>query len=209
MVNVRKIILAATSVLLIWIAAPNFLAAVWMAVGQPVLNDIEAGKTLTPEDIQTLVESREKALEFSELSNAATELGIAYLLQDQTAEGIEKALASVRRSTELAPMDGLAWMWRARLAIFSPDQEQEAATAWRTARALSEHHAHFLYDRIYIGTLVYRGMEQEDRDNLYIDVERAYKKNRGSLKYFAKQRDILEWMKFILRDEEKTKYLSS
>lgn len=209
MVNARKILLAATSLLLIWIAAPNFLAAVWMAIGQPVLEDIGTGKVLTPEDIQILVESREKAIEFADLSNAATELGIAYILQDSTAEGVERALASVRRSTELAPMEGLSWMWRARLAMLSPGQEQDAAASWRTARSLSEHHAYFLHERIFIGTIVYRYMEQEDRDNLYIDTERAYQKNRGSLKAYAKQRGILEWIKFILRDEEKTKYLSS
>lgn len=205
----RKILLAVTSVVLLWLAVPNFLAAVSMAVGDPIMRDLTDGKRPSPSELETLIESREQAIEFADLSKASTELGIIYVMQDPTPENIEKALASLQHSLDKAPMNAITWQWFARLAIFSPGREQDAVVAWRTARMLAENDMYIFHDRIHVGVLVYREMEQQDRDNLFIDVERAYRTNRARLRDYAKRQNILEWMKFILRDEEKTKYLSS
>lgn len=210
MFSLRNILLAASSGVLIWFAAPNFLAAMWMALGQPIVDDIESGQRPSDIDIQTLVESRSEANSFVNFSKYKTGLAVAYMIQDSSPETIEKSLALLRQSTQLSPVNAFSWQWRARLAHFSPSQEEgEAVTAWRTARALAKYDAYLFYDRIQLGTILYRAMETQDRELLREDVERAYRESRYKLRAYARKEDILEWMKFLLRDIEKTKYLSS
>jgi len=203
-------LLAVSSGVLIWFAAPNFLAAMWMALGQPIVDDIENGQQLSEVDIQTLVESRSQANSFVTFSKYKTGLAVAFMIQDSSPETIEKSLALLRQSTQLSPVNAFSWQWRARLAHFSPNQEEdEAVTAWRTARSLAKNDKYLFYDRIHVGTIIYRAMEPQDRELLREDVERAYRESRYQLRTYAKKQGILEWMKFLLRDQEKTKYLSS
>ena len=210
MLSIRNILLAASAGVLLWLAVPNFLAAAWMAVGQPIVNDIEDGKQPSAVDLETLVESRSQAYSITNFSEYATGLAVALVIQDDSPENIEKALALLRVSTQQAPMNAFSWQWRARLANFSPNaEENEAVTAWRTARMLAEFDRHIFYDRIHLGTVIYRKMEPQDHELLREDVERAYRENRGRLRAYAKKQDILEWMKYLLRDQDKTKYLSS
>lgn len=210
MFSIRNILLAVSSGLLLWLAIPNFLAATWMAIGQPIVDDIEKGKQPTAVDLATLVESRAQAYSISNFSKYATGLAVAHVIQEDSPENIEKALGLLRLSTQQAPMNAFSWQWRARLANFSPNAEKdEAVTAWRTARSLAEYDKYLFYDRIHVGIVIYKKMEPQDHELLREDVERAYRENRSALHAYAKRQNIMEWMKFILRDEEKTKFFSS
>ncbi len=208
MLNTRNILLAAAAATLLWFGIPNFLAAVWMATGEPIYRDLGAGKQLTSAEIETLIESREQAVMLTNNPKAMTDLGAAYIAIEASPENIEKALTSLRSGIELAPLNAFAWQRLAGLAAFAPGNEAEALNAWRTARRLAEYDTFLFYDRIRVGTLVYRTMEPEDRDALLQDIERAYRENRGALRAYARTSNLLEWLKFLLRDEEKTKFLT-
>jgi len=207
--NFRNIVLAAASLVLLWFAVPNFLAAIWMSTGDPLYRDIGSGKKLTSTEIEMLIESREQAISLVNSPKAATDLGAAYLALDPTPENLEKAVASVRSGIKLAPMNAFAWQRLAGLLAFKPDNGVEAVSAWRTARELAEYDTFLFYDRIRIGTQLYRAMTPQDRQILVEDIERAYAERRHSLRGYARRTNILEWMKFLLRDEEKTAFLSS
>ncbi len=207
--NFRNIMLAATSLILLWFAVPNFIAAVWMATGDPIYQDIGAGKSLTSSEIETLIESRKQAIALTNSPKAATDLASAYVKLDPTPENLEKALVSLRSGIKLAPMNPFAWQRLAGLLVYTPDGGAEAVSAWKTARELAEYDTFLFYDRIRIGTQLYRTMEQQDRLLLLEDVERAYTENRGNLRAYARRTNLLEWMKFLLRDEEKTIYFST
>ncbi len=208
MLNIRNIILAAAALTLLWFGVPNFLAAVWMATGEPVYRDISAGKQLASTEIETLIESREQAVMLTNSAKAMTDLGAAYVALEANPENLNKALASLRSGIELAPMNAFAWQRLAGLAGFVPGNEIEALNAWRTARSLAEYDTFLFYDRIRVGTLVYRVMEPDDREALLADIERAYRQNRSALRAYARNANLLEWLKFLLRDEEKTKFLT-
>ncbi len=207
--NFRNIVLALATLVLLWFAVPNFLAAIWMATGDPIYRDIGTQKQLTNPEIEALIESREQAITLVNSPKAATDLATAYMALDPSHENLEKALVSLRSGINLAPMNAFAWQRLAGLLVFKPDRGAEAVSAWKTARQLAEYDTFLFHDRIRIGTQLYRAMTLPDRQMLVEDVERAYAENRGRLRSYAKQANLLEWMKFLLRDEEKTTYLSS
>lgn len=208
MLNVRNIILATVAAILLWIGVPNFLAAIWMATSAPTYKDIGSGKPVATTEIEAAIESRKRAIALTNSARAMTDLGVAYVTLDPSPENIEKAVVSLRSGIELSPMNAFAWQRLAGLAVYLPGNEAEALTAWRTARQLAEYDTFLLHDRIRVGTLLYRVMEPADREALLQDTERAYRMNRGALRTFARQANLLEWLKFILRDEEKTKFLT-
>lgn len=207
--NLRNIMFAAASLVLIWFAAPNFLAAIWMTTGDPILSDIGKGKTPSRAEIETLIESREQTVSIVNSPKGATDAALAYMAQEPTPENLEKAVTSLRSGLKLAPMDAFAWQRLASYLVFVPDGAEEAIAAWKTARGLSEYHTFLWHDRIRVGTQLYRAMTPQDRQLVIEDVERAYAKNRSALRAYARRADLMEWMKFLLRDEEKTAFFST
>ncbi|WP_262696224.1 hypothetical protein [Kordiimonas aquimaris] len=203
-----NILMAISALLLIGFGAPRFLASIWMAAGDPILQDIAEGKTITEDDQNVLIESRETALSLVDMPRAANDLSLAYVALGATPEKLEKAIASVKASIEMAPISESAWRRLANLQAINPNDHAEAVIAWETARKLSEHEPQVLHDRIRVGTFLYRSMTEEQRALLRMDVETAYKNSRGSLRNYGRANDLLEWLKFLLRDKEKTDFLN-
>lgn len=200
--------MAISALLLIGFGAPRFLASIWMAVGDPILQDIAEGKDITQDDLDILIDSRESALGLVNIPPAATDLGLAYIAIEATPEKLEKAITSLKESIKKAPVSETAWRRLANLQAINPEYHDEAVMAWETARKLSEHEPQILQDRIRVGTFLYLSMTDEQRALLRIDTETAYKNNRGSLRRYGRANDLLEWFKFLLRDKEKTEFLS-
>lgn len=193
---------------LLMLGLPRLYAATMMAIGDPIYRDHIAGKPVSQEAAQTLVETREMAFAASHMARAATDLGTAYVIGDASPVALETATKSLHSGLQLAPISPFAWQRLANLELYS-EHFDEALEAWRTARALATHEPFLLYSRIRIGTGLYAKMSPEDRELLRFDINTAYTKNRGQLKRFAQEAKLLEWVKFLLRDPEKTEYLSS
>ena len=209
MKNYQKPFLILSAILLLVMGVPNMLAAVWMATGEPLYRDLGEGKTLSADEAALLVESREAAWALAGLPRGATDLGAAYLAGGVTPENLDRALDMMRKGIEEAPMNAFAWQRLAGLLSLKPGNREEGVRAWRAARQLAEHEPFLLHDRIRVGVGLYHGMSAEDRDALRQDAERAYAKNRGGLRAYGRNNNLLEWLKFLLRDEEKTRFLSS
>ena len=204
-----RVLLGITSLASFIIAAPNMLGATWMAIGDPIVADLRAGEPVSPEDIITLVETREAAATLGSWADIYGDLGYAYLIQDQSLENAQRAIAAGRRGVELNPISPYIWQRHASLLAFHQDYHAEGVEAWRTARALGKNVRHLLHDRIRIGTQLYREMTPEDRTELRQDVEQAYALNRSAFRAYGRQMNLIEWYKFLLRDAEKTKYLDA
>lgn len=205
----QNIVLAVAAAILLYLGIPNLLGSIWMATGDPIYQDLGEGKTLTPEEIQTLIDSRETALALTGDPKAASDLGLVYIAAGTSPEAIEKAIKSTEASLAAKPVSAFIWLRLATLLTFVPERRDEAAEAWQTARALAEVEPLMLHDRIRVGISLYRNLSETDRKNLITDVETAYAGNRHQLRAYAQQNDLLEWIKFLLKDPEKTRYLSS
>lgn len=203
-----RLILLAAGLFLIIVGAPRFLAAVWTTVGDPVYSDINAGKRVSSEDLELLIESREAVLTFVDSPRAYTDLGIAFMMQDTSPDSIARAIEVTEKGLALAPIAAFSWERLAGLYLMAGDREQDALNAWLTSRALARHDPRLFHDRIRVGIGLYRFMNDEQRAMVREAAEEAYAENRHALKVYGRSARILEWLKLLLRDPEKTKYLS-
>lgn len=201
--------LGITSVVAVVFAAQNMFAAIWMAIGDPIVTDLRAGKPVSNKNIATLVETRTSAASLGSWADIYGDLGFAYLVQDQNVENSGRVIAAGRRSAELNPISPYIWQRYASLLAYHSDHRADGVKAWRTAHALGKDVRHLLLDRIRIGTQLYREMSGKDRALLRQDAIKAYTMNRGSFKVYGRQHNLIEWFKFLLRDPEKTSFLDA
>lgn len=206
--HIQTIATGITAAVLLAVGVPHLLAAIWMAMGDPIYTDLGTGKRLGTEEIDTLIKSRETARDITGAARAYTDLGAAYIASGATPESLEKSITSLKIGLEKAPINAFAWQRLATMQALIPDQREEALKAWQAARALAEFEPFLLLDRIRIGVALYREMSLDDREALLKDVRWAYKRNRGGLRAYARQADLLEWIKFLLRDEDATRFMS-
>jgi hypothetical protein len=208
MILTQRLIFGLLALSLLALGLPRLYAATMMAIGEPIYRDYTSGKSISKDQAKTLIETREAALAAANWPRAATDLGAAYVINNTSPEALATAISSVRHGLQLAPMSPFAWQRLSDLELYVQNYP-EALKAWRTARALSEFEPFLYYARIRTGIRLYAKMSPQDREVLRSDVNLAYTINRGQLKRYAKQKNLLEWMKFLLRDPEKTKYLLS
>lgn len=206
--NFQNMFLGLCALLLLAFGVPRFLASVWIAAGDPIYRDLAEGVALSENDINSLIESRETALMLVDWPHAATDLGTAYYFQNPSKEGLDKAITYVKRSLEMAPISAFAWHRLANLQSIDPERHTEAVKSWETSRRLSLHEPFLYLERVRVGIILYRSMSDEQREMLRVDAEKAYSLNRGLMRNYGQQNNLLEWFKFLLRNEEKTAYLS-
>lgn len=77
------------SITLLVIGVPRFLHELMLVPGTPILYRLNAGETMTEEELHTLVQSRLDALEFIELPDAYSDLGASYLRRAQRPKSAE------------------------------------------------------------------------------------------------------------------------
>lgn len=203
-----KALLLAIAAILILVGVPNLIAATWMAIGQPVYDDLESGKPVSQEDFNLLIESREAAIALTDDAEAYADLAVAHYVRGELPGKFEKAIEASRLSLERKPIDAFTWQNLALISLYVPDGREEALTAWRASYALGKYSPDLYHVRFLIGTVLYRDLTPEDRELLMGDVNGAYARDRGAFRHYARDNNLLEWAKFLLRDPEKTKFLT-
>lgn len=122
---------AALGFLLILLAAPRFYAGALMLPGNPVINVIDSDEPVGTRDVEALIASRERALDWTQSGQARLELAAAYVLlaQDEVGGGeryhalMRQARDALRDSLARAPADPYAWT---RLAYVRLAEEETA-----------------------------------------------------------------------------------
>lgn len=203
-----KIILAVASGLLLFLGTPRFLAAIWMAIGQPTYNDLENGKPVSQEEFDLLIESRSSAIALTDDADAFADLAVAHYVRGELPGKFQKAIEASLQSLERKPVDAFAWQNLALISLYVPERREEAIKAWRVSYSLGNYSPDLYHVRFFIGTVLYRDLSPEDRELLREDANRAYALNRGRFRQYARDNNLLEWAKFLLRDPEKTAYLT-
>lgn len=203
-----KLLAITMAAILLLFGIPNFLAAVWMAVGGETINGMIEGAATTPQQIEEAIETRHAALSLAPRAKASADLAYLYQTKGPTVENYQLAIAALEESLRQEPVSAYRWLALSSLFASFPDKQEQAITAWRTSRALSVYDHLLWHQRIAVGVRLYEYFSEEDQAALTEDMELAYRYNRFQFRQFAKQRNLLEWTKFLLKDPEKTAFLS-
>ncbi len=195
-----------SSILLLYIGVPRFLAELMLVPGTPIYERTNLGEQITDEELDVLQESREQAVAFVDHPKAYHQLGVVFLLRAQRAESASEriehanqAIEALNTSLQLAPVNTFAW---ARLATaymqVGPEQNEKAVEAWRKSVALARFEPFLFLTRNHIGISLYSDLTEEDREKLKEQINLTYDWNRDRLRNYARQNGLVDWITFCL-----------
>jgi len=197
--------LLVSSITLLVIGVPRFLAELMLVPGTPIYERVSKGEQVSDEDLKVLEDSRLQALEFVELPKAYTDLGTSYLVRAQRTDSAKERLEYARRSIEvttkglnLAPLNTFAWLRLASANILLGDQySKKAVEGWRTSVATARFEPFLLVQRLHIGIMLYNAMEPADIEVLKEQFQLTYRWNKHHLRAYSRQMKLNEWMVFL------------
>jgi hypothetical protein len=124
--------------LILWLAVPRMLASAWLALRDPVIQQLDAGEAVSEAELLGLIASRELALSWVEDRDAYDERGTALaelaLRGDRLGAAeratLQRAIGATRAGLAVAPADPRDWIRLAHLLVLlDGDPSREAATA--------------------------------------------------------------------------------
>lgn len=185
--------------------------------GTPIYERLNLGEQVSDEELDVLQQSREQAVSFVDHPKAYNQLGFVFLVRAQRASSETERAAyglqakeQLEASLKLAPVNTFAW---ARLAtaclLLGPGYSEKAVEAWRTSVALARFEPFLFLSRNHIGISLYKDLSDEDRAILKEQVNLTYNWNRGRLRAYARQNQLIPWTAFLLYEHpEKAKWIS-
>lgn len=206
-----------SSILLLYIGVPRFLAELMLVPGTPIYERLNLGEQVTDEELDVLQDSREQAVSFVDHPKAYNQLGYVFLVRTQRASSgheriafANQAIEALNTSISLAPVNTFAW---ARLAtaymLVGPEHNPKAVEAWRTSVALARFEPFLFLTRNHIGISLYQELDEEGRAILKEQVNLTYDWNRGQLRTYARQNELVPWIAFLLHEHpEKAEWVS-
>lgn len=197
-----------SSITLLVIGVPRFLAELMLVPGNPIYEEIFNGTQVSDEDLTVLEESRLSAIGFVEMPKAYVELGASYLIRAQRAQSPEEKIDYAKKSIEvtttglqMAPLNTFAW---ARIAsaniLLGPDYHDEAVVGWRNSVATARFEPFLLLQRLHIGIFLFNSLTEEDKQTLRDQAAVTFRWDRRRLRNFSKEKKMVEWVVFLMQD---------
>ena len=202
-----------SSITLLVIGVPRFLAELMLVPGTPIYERISLGEPVDDEELTVLEESRLQALEFVDMPRAYTDLGTVYLVRAQRATSeaerrkfAERSIEVTTKGLKLAPLNTFAWSRVSSAHILlGADHYDDAVQAWSTSVATARFEPFLLIQRVHVGIILYQSMKPTDRKILNDQFQLTYNWNRGRLRTYARANQLTEWMAFLAGDDELAK----
>jgi len=123
--------------------------------GNQVLEDLRTGKNLTDDQIDTLIASRKRSLQFFESGQKWTDIGLAFLLLEARTHDSEekkailtKAITSLEKGLSLAPSNPWGWTRLAHAYILLEGPSEKAAEALVRAILVAPYEPSILLTRL-------------------------------------------------------------
>lgn len=206
-----------SSITLLVIGVPRFLHELMLVPGTPILYRVNAGETVSAEELTILEQSRLDALRFAELPKAYSDLGSSYLARSRmvTSEEdrikyAEMSIEASMKSLNMAPLNTFAWFRVATAHVqLGRDRHQKALEAWRASIETAKFEPFLLLLRVHLGILLFPNMSPEDVALLKEQLRMAFHWRAGRALQYGRQKGLLKWMSFLsLPDENMARYFS-
>ncbi len=202
-----------SSITLLVIGVPRFLAELMLVPGTPIYERISLGETVEEYELTVLDESRLQALEFVDMPRAYTDLGTSYLIRAQRAvlkverrRFARQSINVLTKGLNLAPFNAFAWSRVSSAHILlGADHYDDAVRAWRTSIAIARFEPFLLIQRLHVGIILYPSMNYEDRKILNDQFQLTYNWNRDRMRIYARMNQLTEWMIFLAGEQTEAK----
>jgi len=197
------------SVTLLVLGVPRLLHELMLVPGTPILYRVNAGEDVSDQDLSILENSRLDALVYIETSEVYNDLASSYLTRARRAATLEErqnfaelTIETSRKSLSIAPLNTYAW---SRIAtanvLLGQSHYGDALTAWRTSISQARYEPFLQFQRIHLGTILYRTMTPEDIISLKEQLDMAYQSNKYGLRHYVRDNNLMAWMEFLVGTE--------
>ena len=183
----RRPITLVSSVLLalaiLYLAGPRTMAAVVMFPGNHLLKRVQSGEALSEEQLETLINSRERALVWVESGRVRTDLALAKLLlaqqrtvNQQPDEGlVDQAKAELRQGLLFSPARPHAWTRLAFSELQAGGDARQAVAALRMALRVAPYEPGVMFVRLEVGLRLWWSLDPELREQLGEQIRMAWR----------------------------------
>ena len=177
--------------LILWLAVPRVLASAWLALRDPVLEQMDGGEPVSEAELLGLIASRELALGWVEDRETHDQRGtalaeLAFRGDLQGAAGtvaLERAVAATRAGLAAAPADPRDWMQLGYLLVLlDGEPNRPAAEALLLSIRTGPFQApEFLRRRLFWSLAHWELYDQEERRQVDEQVRLAWRTAPGGL----------------------------
>jgi hypothetical protein len=177
--------------LVLWLAVPRLVASAWLALRDPVLQEIDAGERVFAADLLGLVASRELALGWAENREAHDERGtalaeLAFREEPQSAAEratLERAVRAISTGLAVAPAAPKDWLQLGYLLVLlEGDPNRKAAEALLASMRTGAFEApDFLLRRLFWSLAHWRFYDAEERRQIGDQVRLVWQLAPGDL----------------------------
>lgn len=193
--NIPAALLAlVVGVIILYLAVPRTMAAFLKIPGDPILNNMQMGKEVSPEELEYLTSTRKRALAWLPEGRTWTDMGMAqslmaYKIGHQSEEGkklLTESIASLKNGLALAPANPFAW---ARLGyaelIKAGRPNSSAANALKMSLLTAVYEPRLLVSRLELCLTVWEYLDDEGRDLVAKQVSLATRREPAKLAEIA------------------------
>ena len=192
---------------LIALAAPRVVSAVIQLPADRTPRLIASGQPVDGEALARLAATRRGAIEWTRDGRQWAELGLAQLKQAES-DGADRekllgnAAIALRKSVQLSPVDGSAWLWLAEAELLRGGPSDKAARAIRMSIRVAPHDRAMQLDRLELALSTWQHFEDDARAEVAEQVRLVHRHSPRRLETLADalgRRDVVE---IILEQDE-------
>ena len=192
---------------LIALAAPRVVSAVIQLPADRTPRLIASGQPVDGEALARLAATRRGAIEWTRDGRQWAELGLAQLKQAES-DGADRekllgnAASALRKSVQLSPVDGSAWLWLAEAELLRGGPSDKAARAIRMSIRVAPHDRAMQLDRLELALSTWQHFEDDARVEVAEQVRLVHRHSPRRLETLADalgRRDVVE---IILEQDE-------
>lgn len=188
------------------LGVPRLMAELSLVPGTPYLRAVQAGETLSEDDILLLEQSRLNALELVPLPSAYANLAYLSVLRAQRADTPEererhasKAENLVRESLKGSPVNPYYWLTLSS-ALILQGKHLDGITAWKNSLATAPFDPPVILERIHVGMLMLNYMNEDDIAALRAQIEMAYRWHRGLLQRYVRRNRLAPMIEYLMSE---------
>jgi len=173
---------------LILLGASRFYAALVSLPSGPILKQIQEGKAVDGEDLENLIDSQKRAIQWNESARRWTDLGLAQLLaadgtvnEKDRKQALGAAEKSLIRGLSMSPASAFAWTRLAYVDLAMNGPSRSVAKKLNFAVTRAPYDRRILFSRLRLGLLVWAQFDGPEQSVQLEQIKFAWRVNPARL----------------------------
>ena len=192
----------------LYLSVPVIVGDLLLKPGNDTLRRIQARQSVTPEGIETLIDSRKQALGWWDSERVWTDLGLAHLVfsawedEKSARHQLESARETLRRGLAMGPASPYVWTRLAYVNYLLEGSSPEMVSALRMALITGPNEIFISHVRFELGLLAWSKLEDTDRALVERQAKRAWNFRPHRTLEIARARKKIDVLRRALKNSQ-------